>query len=93
MVEKLDWKGKYSLSLIENMSIKDIERLTDCGQPQAISIRNDSIRYCEKNNIYRFGTKVPTEVVLLIIGKSREYYYQRMLDEKKLEQDLKDDSD
>lgn len=88
MVKKLSWKDKYSLSLDDNLAIKGIEMLLDCGQPQAITIRNESIQYCENNNIIRIGNKVPTDVVLKLVGKDRDYFYQRMLDERKLKLDL-----
>ena len=84
MVKKLSWEEKYSLSLNDNLAIKGIEMLLDCGQPQAMTIRNESIRYCEDNNIIRIGNKVPTDVVLLLVGKDRDYFYRRMLDERKL---------
>ena len=43
MVKKLSWKDKYSLSLSESLVIKGIEMLLDCGQPQATTIRNETI--------------------------------------------------
>lgn len=85
MVKKLSWKDKYTLSLSESLVIKGIEMLLDCGQPQATTIRNETIDYCKKNNIMLIGNKVPTDVVLQLVGKDRDYFYQRMLDERKAE--------
>ena len=31
--------------------------------------------------------KVPTDVVLQLVGKDRDYFYRRMLDERKLKTD------
>ena len=87
MVKKLSWKDKYSLSLSESLVIKGIEMLLDCGQPQATTIRNETIEYCKKNNIMLIGNRVPTDVVLHLVGKSRDYFYQRMLDENRLKND------
>ena len=87
MIKKLSWKDKYSLSLSESLVIKGIEMLLDCGQPQATTIRNETIEYCKKNNIMLIGNRVPTDVVLQLVGKSRDYFYQRMLDENRLKND------
>ncbi len=84
MVIKLCWKEKYTLSLKDSLTIKDIEKLFDCGQPQAMLIKNKTARFCEENNVMMIGNKVPTDVVLQLVGKNREYFYQRMLDERKL---------
>ena len=87
MIKKLSWKDKYTLSLSESLVIKGIEMLLDCGQPQATTIRNETIEYCKKNNIMLIGNRVPTDVVLQLVGKSRDYFYQRMLDENRLKND------
>ena len=84
MVIKLCWKDKYTLSLKESLTIKDIEKLFDCGQPQAMMIKNKTAKYCEENNLIMIANKAPTDVVLQLVGKDRNYFYQRMLDEKKL---------
>ena len=87
MIKKLSWKDKYTLSLSDSLVIKGIEMLLDCGQPQATTIRNETIEYCKKNNIMLIGNRVPTDVVLQLVGKSRDYFYQRMLDENRLKND------
>ncbi len=87
MTEKLSWKEKYCLSLNDNLSIKDIMKLFDCGQPKATMIRNETVRVCNEDRIIRIGNKVPTDIVLSLVGRSRDYYYQRMLDERKLKND------
>ena len=61
--------------------------LVECGQPRAAMIRTKSIDFCDENSIIRIGNKVPTDVVLQLVGKSRDYYYQRMLDERKIKND------
>ncbi len=87
MIKKLSWRDKYSLSLNDNLAIKGIEMLLDCGQPQAMTIRNKTIQYCKDNNIMLIANKVPTDVVLQLVGKDRDYFYRRMLDERKLKAD------
>ncbi len=83
MLKKLTWKEKYILSLSENMSLKDIMRLRDIGQPTAIKIRNKAIEYCIRNGI-EFNTRlVPTEAVLIVTGHDIQYYYDKMVLESK----------
>ena len=87
MIERLSWKDKYSLCLNDNLSIRDIMKLFECGQPKAATIRSESIRVCDENKILRIGKTVPTDIVLRLVGRNRDYYYQRMLDERKLKND------
>ena len=86
MESLLSWRDKYSLCLNDNLSIKDIMKLLDCGQPHATMLREKSIIYCENHNIQRIRNKVPTDVILQLVGKDREYFYRRMLDEKRLKE-------
>lgn len=84
MLEKLNWQEKYKLSLSDNISIYDIRRLLDCGQPTAMQIRNKVIEYCKENDIFLFSRTVPTDIVLQITKKPRSYFYDRMMLEKKI---------
>lgn len=87
MTKKLTWKEKYELSLNEHVSIKGIMSLLDCGQPYAISIRNDALNYCAKNNIRLTSRCVPMDVVLELTNKDRTYFYNRYLEERKVSDD------
>ena len=84
MLEKLNWQEKYELSLSDNISINDIRRLLDCGQPTAMQIRNKAIEYCKENDIFLFSRMVPTDIVLQITKKPRSYFYDRMMLEKNI---------
>lgn len=86
MLEKLNWQEKYVLSLNDSISINDIRRLFDCGQPTAIEIRNKAVEYCRKHEIFLIGKAVPTDIVLEVTKKPRSYFYDRMMMEKKLKE-------
>lgn len=83
-MNKLSWCDKYKLALNENLSIKEIMMLRDCGQPKATQIRNDAIRYCMENDIEFESRRIPTAVVLQITNLGLEYYYNKMLQEAKI---------
>ena len=88
MLEKLNWQEKYKLSLSDNISIYDIRRLLDCGQPTAIEIRNKAIEYCKENDIFLLSRTVPTDIVLQVTNKPRSYFYDRMILEKNLDKNI-----
>lgn len=77
------WADRYDLCLKENVSIKEIMIIRDCGRPKATEIRDDVHRYCIANNIEFDCKKVPTEVVLMITKHDLDYYYQKMILESK----------
>jgi len=83
VAKRINWSEKYELGLKENLSIKEIMMLRDCGQPRATDIRNRALKYCIENNIDCSLRSVPTEVVFKITNLDLEYYYNKMLQESK----------
>lgn len=51
MKNKITWKEKYLLALSEDLTLKEIMLLRDCGMPKARSIRQEALEYCLINNI------------------------------------------
>lgn len=81
-MNSLSWREKYKLALKEALTIKEIMLLRECGQPKATKIRDDSIRYCEDNNIETNVRRVSTEAVFKITGFDLQYYYDKMMQER-----------
>lgn len=49
-----------------------------CGQTKAQEIRNQAVRYCKMNHIEIGQKRVPTNIVLKIMHKELDYYYENM---------------
>lgn len=81
--KKLSWNQRYLISISECMTSKDIMNLLDINQRVALSVRKQAIDYCLTNDIEMYGSKVPTEAVLKVSGKTIDYYYNKMLLENK----------
>lgn len=79
MKKILNWRDKYLLALKEQLTIKEIMLLRDCGQPKAAKIREQAIRYCVENNIEFDCRRTPTQAIFEITYLNLDYYYQRML--------------
>lgn len=77
------WANRYDLCLKEELTIKEIMQLRDCGRPKATEIRDYVHQYCIAHNITIDCRKVPTEIVLIITNHDLEYYYQKMIQESK----------
>lgn len=78
MRNRITWKEKYLLALSEELTLKEIMLLRDCGMPKARSIRQDAIEYCLINNIQTEMKKIPTEAVFSVTGCDLNYYYDKM---------------
>lgn len=83
MKTTLNWKEKYMLALKEQLTIKEIMLLRDCGQPKATSIRQKAIEYCCMHDIEFDCRKTPTQAIFEITNLNLDYYYQKMLLEAK----------
>lgn len=83
MKQRLTWAEKYRLALQEEMTLKDIQALRDCGQPKAVSIRNLCIEYSIKNDIVLESRSVPTALVFAVTGYNLDYYYEKALQESR----------
>lgn len=78
MRNRITWKEKYLLALSEELTLKEIMLLRDCGMPKVRSIRQDAIEYCLINNIQTEMKKIPTEAVFSVTGCDLNYYYDKM---------------
>lgn len=79
MNRKISWKERYKIALCENLTLKEIQKLRNVGQPKAIEIRKKVIEYCLVNDIeIDSPVGIPTEIVLNITGYNLEYYYTKM---------------
>ena len=84
MKKETTWTEKYKIALKENLTVKDIMKLRDVGQPRALDIRQEALHYCIAHNIFVAGQKVSTEAVFEVTNKDLDYYYDRMLKEREV---------
>ncbi len=84
MKNRTTFKEKYELSISESMTLKDIQKLCDCGQFYASEIRRRAIDYCYQNDITMVTRSVPTEAVLETIDRTIDYYFSKMELENKI---------
>lgn len=82
-MNRLNWCDKYKLGLKEKLSVKEIMQLRDCGQPKALKIRNEALKYCLDNQIEFDSKGTPTEVIFIVTNLNLDYYYNKMLLENK----------
>lgn len=81
-VKSITWFEKYHLALKETLSISEIKKLRDCGQPTAIKIRDEALELCLANDITLDSKgRVPTEMVFEVTGKSLDFYADKMMKE------------
>lgn len=83
MKEQITWCEKYELCLKENLSIREIMQLRDCGYPHATNLRDDAIKYCLENDIEILSKKIPTIAIFAITKLDESYYYNKMIQESK----------
>lgn len=82
-MERASWRERYALALKETVSVKDIMKLRNCGQPKAAKLRQQAIQYCVDHNIEFECRMVPTQVIFEITNYNLDYYYQKMMYEAK----------
>lgn len=83
MIKSISWYEKYNLALQETLSVKEIMKLRNVGQPKALKIRHDVIDYCLSNNIEIDSKRVPTSIVFIVTNLDLNYYYEKMVFESK----------
>ena len=82
-MERANWRERYALALKEQLTIKEIMKLRDCGQLKAAKLREQAIQYCVDHNIEFEYRRVPTQVIFEITNYNLDYYYQKMMYEAK----------
>ena len=72
---RISWKEKVDL-IIENpqISLKQIQKLLDVGQPSAIQIREETLKLAKKNGRWVGVRKVPTDLLLETVGLDYDYF-------------------
>lgn len=85
MKSKISYKDRYLLSISETLSVKEISLLLGVGSASASKIRSKALNYCIDNDIPLYTQQVPTEAVLIVAGKSIDYYFNKYMLEHKLE--------
>ena len=86
---KTTWIEKYMIAMKESLTVKDIMKLRDVGQPTALKIRQEAIEYCIRNKIQVNGQKVLTIAVMEVTKCDLDYYYNQMLREVEVNNLLK----
>lgn len=83
-MKNIKWRDKYIISISENCSAKDIQKLMEININRAREIKRMTELECKKRNIVLLSCKVPTEIVLDVIGRDTDYYYRKMIEESKV---------
>ena len=85
----ISWKEKYDILVVSpNLSIKQIQKVFAVGQPQAIYIRSQTIKLARKNGRYIAERRVPTDLVLEVMGLDYDYFRKMVQNEKSLEKEI-----
>ena len=89
MTEKVTWRQKYD-TLVDSsaLSIRQIQSVFTVGQPQAIDIRMQAIKLAKKYGRYISERKVPTDLVLEVMGLDYEYFRSMVRTEKNYEKEI-----
>ena len=78
-MKAINWYERYLIAMQENLSIKDIMKLCNVGQPTAMKIRKEAYTYCLKNDIPTYNGKVPSEAIHIVTEKDLNYYHEKMV--------------
>ena len=85
-MNKTTWKEKLDILIIyPNLSIKQIQKVFDLGQPQAIEIRSKAKKLAKRNGRYIAERKVPTDLVLEVMGLDYDFFKKMVHTEKGVE--------
>ncbi|MBR4461581.1 MAG: hypothetical protein IKS51_03260 [Erysipelotrichaceae bacterium] len=72
---KISWKDKVDLIIMNpQVSLKQIQKLLDVGQPSAIKIREETLKLAKKNGRWVSVRKVPTDLLLETVGLDYDYF-------------------
>lgn len=82
MSAKVSARDRYLISISEYCSTKDIQKLLDVSLGFARDIKHQVLLRCISENIKLYSsTRVPTDVVLSVTGKSTQYFFDKMVAE------------
>ena len=81
----LTWKEKADLIIAHpQMSLKQLQYLCDSGQPMATKIRDKVKLLAEERGRWVGAKRVPTDLVLEVIGLDYDYFKRMANNEKAL---------
>lgn len=84
---EISWKDRYVESLKEYLTVNGIKRLRNVSTCDALEIRRKAIELLRANsndpNFEEPKTKVDIEAVFAVTGHDQEYYYKKMIAERK----------
>lgn len=84
-MEKLNWIQKRDMIVNTSLvSSKQIMRLFDVGQPIASDIKNKTIELAKQKGRWFGMKKVPTDLVLEVMGVDFEFFNNMANNEKRL---------
>jgi len=86
MLTKTTWKEKFDILIAFSfLSIKQIQIVFDVGQPRALEIRSKTIELAKENGRYISERKVPTDLVLQVMGLDYSFFRKMVFLEKSTE--------
>lgn len=74
MTQRIEISKKIDLLKKPYLTISEIQGIFDIGQLQATNIRNEAIKLADKRKRYYCRYRVPTDLVLEIVGYSIDYF-------------------
>ena len=74
MTEKMEISKKIELLKKPYLTISEIQGIFEIGQLQATNMRNEAINKAKERNRYYCRYRVPTDLVLEVVGYPIEYF-------------------
>ncbi len=88
MTKLISWKEKANILIVySSLSIRQIQDVFSVGQPQAIDIRSQAKKLAKKNGRYVTERKVPTDLVLEVMGLDYDFFKNMARNEKNMEKE------
>ena len=83
---RITWKEKQDILIVySSLSIKQIQIVFDVGQPQAMEIRAKTIKLAKEKGRYISERKVPTDLVLEVMGLDYDFFKKMVRNERSVE--------
>lgn len=87
MTRKLTWNEKADLVFIHSsVSVKQIQKLLDIGQPSAIRLRELTLKLAETEGRWVAEKKVPIDLLLRVVGLNMDYFVDMATKERNSKQ-------
>ncbi len=93
-MEKLNWKQKTDMLVNQSLiSSKQIMLIFDLGQPLATEVKNIVKDLAKQRGRWIGEKKVPTDLVLEVMGLDYDYFKKMAINEKSIESALAKNDD